>query len=89
VAALRRWRPRRRRPQLRAGARDRRGDFDSDYNFAYQLIGGVAYVLPSGWTLNGEARFFGINDQELENSEFGFKTTYHTFDLLFGATYRF
>ena len=40
------------------------GDFDSDYNFAYQLIGGVAYQLQSGWTLNGEVRYFGINDQD-------------------------
>jgi OOP family OmpA-OmpF porin len=65
------------------------GDFDSDYNFAYQLIGGVGYQLPSGWTLNGEARFFGINDQDLENDTYQFKSTYHTFDLLFGATYHF
>jgi opacity protein-like surface antigen len=65
------------------------GDLDSDYNFAYQLIGGVAYVLPSGWTLNGEARFFGINDQTVENDFVSFKSTYHTFDLLFGATYHF
>ena len=65
------------------------GDFDSDYNFAYQLIGGVAYQLPSGWTLNGEARYFGINDQDLENGDLSFKTTYHTFDLLFGASYHF
>jgi opacity protein-like surface antigen len=65
------------------------GDFDSDYNFAYQLIGGVGYELPSGWTLNGEARFFGINDQDLENDDLQFRTNYQTFDLLFGATYRF
>lgn len=65
------------------------GNFDSDYNFAYQLIGGVGYQLPSGWTLNGEARFFGINDQDLENGDLQFKSTYQTFDLLFGATYHF
>ena len=65
------------------------GDFDSDYNFAYQLIGGVAYQLQSGWTLNGEVRYFGINDQDLENSELSFKSSYTTFDLLFGASYRF
>ena len=34
-----------------------------------------------------EVRPFGINDQELENDVFEFKTTYHTFDLLIGATY--
>jgi len=65
------------------------GDFDSDYNFAYQVIGGVAYNINPNLSLNGEARFFGINDQDLENDFFSFKTTYHTFDLLFGATYHF
>lgn len=65
------------------------GDFDSDYNFAYQLIGGVKYNLPSGWSLNGEARFFGINDQTMENDVLTFKSNYTTFDLLFGATYNF
>lgn len=65
------------------------GDFDSDYNFAYQLIGGVAYSVNPNWTINGEVRFFGINDQDLENDFFSFKTPYHTFDLLIGATYRF
>ena len=65
------------------------GDFDSDYNFAYQLIGGVGYQLPSGWLLNGEVRYFGINDQDLENDDLQFKSSYRTFDLLFGATYRF
>lgn len=65
------------------------GDFDSDYNFAYQLIGGIGYRLASGWTLNGEVRYFGINDQDLENDDLQFKTNYTTFDLLFGATYHF
>ena len=65
------------------------GDLDSDYNFAYQLIGGVAYNVAPNWKLNGEARFFGINDQDIENDVVSFKSTYHTFDLIFGATYAF
>jgi opacity protein-like surface antigen len=65
------------------------GDFDGDYNFAYQLIGGVAYNINPSWKLNGEVRYFGINDQDLENDFLSFKTTYHAFDLLFGATYSF
>jgi opacity protein-like surface antigen len=65
------------------------GDFDSDYNFAYQVIGGVAYQWTPNWSMNMEARFFGINDQDLENDDSKFKTTYHTFDVLFGATYHF
>lgn len=65
------------------------GDFDSDYNFAYQAIGGVAYDWTPNLKMNVEARFFGINDQDVENGDYSFKTTYHTFDLLFGATYSF
>lgn len=65
------------------------GDLDSDYNLAYQLIGGIAYNINPNFSLNGEIRFFGINDQDLENDLFRIKTTYQTFDLLFGATYRF
>lgn len=65
------------------------GDFDSDYNFAYQLIGGVAYNVAPNWKINGEVRFFGINDQDFENDDLKFKSTYHTFDLLIGATYSF
>lgn len=65
------------------------GDFDSDYNFAYQLIGGVGYAVNPQLTLVGELRFFGINDQDLENNVYQFKTPYKTVDLLFGATYSF
>lgn len=68
---------------------DLNGDFDSDYQFAYQLIGGVGYAVTPQWTINGEVRFFGINDQDLENNDFSFKTTYKTIDLLLGATYAF
>jgi opacity protein-like surface antigen len=65
------------------------GDIDSDYNFAYQLIGGVAYNVAPNWKLNGEVRFFGINDQDIENDVVSFKSTYQTFDLMIGATYSF
>jgi len=65
------------------------GDLDSDYNFAYQVIGGVGYAVNPNLSLIGEIRFFGINDQEIENDLLSLKTTYHTIDLLFGATYSF
>jgi opacity protein-like surface antigen len=64
-------------------------DFDSDYNFAYQLIGGIAYDVNPNLSLNGELRFFGINDQDIENEFFKLKTTYQTFDVLVGDTYHF
>jgi opacity protein-like surface antigen len=77
------------------GAADQRynpdgfGSLDGDYNFAYQVITGVAYDVAPNWTLNGEVRYFGITDQTLENSDFGVKNSYGTFDALVGATYHF
>ena len=65
------------------------GSFDSDYNFAYQAITGVSYDITPQWSLNGEVRFFGINDQTYENDDASFKTPFHTFDALVGATYHF
>lgn len=68
---------------------DLSGDFDSDYNFAYQLIGGIAYDVNPNWSLSGELRYFGLNDQDLSNSDYSFKTPFQTIDVLFGATYHF
>jgi opacity protein-like surface antigen len=65
------------------------GSLDGDYNFAYQLITGVAYDLTPSWTLNGEVRYFGITDQTVENDDYGFKNSYSTFDAIVGATYHF
>jgi opacity protein-like surface antigen len=65
------------------------GDFDSDYNFAYQVMGGVGYALNPNTSLFGEVRYFGVNDQDLENDDLKFKTTFQTMDLLFGVNYRF
>ena len=62
---------------------------DADFNFAYQLITGVAYDVNPAWTLNGEVRFFGINDQDFEGGGQKFKSTFQTFDVLVGATYHF
>lgn len=68
---------------------DNFGSLNGDYNFAYQFMTGVAYDINRNWTLNGEVRYFGINDQTLENDEFGFKNSYGTVDALVGATYHF
>ena len=65
------------------------GDLDSDYNFAYQVIGGVGYAVNPQLSLIGELRFFGINDQDFESNDLSFKSTYHTIDLLVGVTYSF
>ena len=65
------------------------GDFDGDYEFAYQLIGGVAYDVTPQFSITTEVRFFGISEQDLENESFDFKNKYQTWDLLVGAAYRF
>ena len=65
------------------------GDFDGDYEFAYQLIGGVAYDVNPKFSITTEVRFFGISEQDLENDSFDFKNKYQTWDLLVGAVYRF
>ena len=62
---------------------------DADFNFAYQVMTGVAYDVTPAWTLNGEVRFFGINDQDFEGGGNEFKSTFQTFDVLIGATYHF
>ena len=54
---------------LNVRARPGAPNFSGDFNFAYQVITGVAYDLNPNWTLNGEVRYFGIADQDLENSE--------------------
>ena len=65
------------------------GDFDGDYEFAYQLIGGVAYDVNEKFSITTEVRFFGISEQDLENETLDFKNKYQTWDLLVGAVYRF
>ena len=65
------------------------GDFDGDYEFAYQLIGGVAYDVNEKFSITTEVRYFGISEQDLENDTFDFKNKYQTWDLLVGAVYRF
>jgi opacity protein-like surface antigen len=62
---------------------------DSDYKFAYQVIGGVGYDISPQFQLFGETRYFAISDQDIENDDVSFKSNYGTFDVLFGASYRF
>ena len=65
------------------------GDFDGDYEFAYQLMAGVAYDVNEKFSITTEVRYFGISEQDLENEFVDFKTKYQTWDLLVGAVYRF
>jgi opacity protein-like surface antigen len=65
------------------------GDFEGDYEFAYQLIGGVAYDVNPQFSITTEVRYFGISEQDLENESLDFKNSYQTWDLLVGAAFRF
>jgi opacity protein-like surface antigen len=65
------------------------GDLSGNYQFAYQVITGVGYELNPNWTLNGEVRYFGIADEDLENSSAKLKSSFNTFDALVGVTYHF
>lgn len=63
--------------------------FDGDYNFAYQVMTGVAYNLTPNWSLTGEVRYFAISDESRDNGAAKFDSGYETFDALVGATYAF
>lgn len=63
--------------------------FGSDYEFAWQLIGGVGYDVTPNVQLFGEARYFAINEESVGNGGFDFRSGYDGVDVLFGASYRF
>lgn len=63
--------------------------FGSDYEFAWQLIGGLGYDVTPNVQLFGEARYFVINEESVGNGGFDFRSGYDSFDVLFGASYRF
>lgn len=85
------------RPYAGAGiggaALDFGGD-DTDPQFAWQLIAGASRDLGPQWRLYGEARWFKVEEGTLHLSgpfagEDWQTGGFESFDLLFGATYRF
>lgn len=78
---------------------ERRGDggefhaFDTDTQFAYQGIVGVAYKLASDWDLDVEYRYFGTQDPSFIDHVDGVRTwtetVYHAHEVLFGVTWEF
>jgi opacity protein-like surface antigen len=64
-------------------------ELDSDYNLAYQIIAGISYDVSYQASLYTEARYFGINEQTIENDDYSFKAGYGTIDVLFGYSYKF
>ncbi|MFO1143637.1 MAG: porin family protein [Amaricoccus sp.] len=64
-------------------------NLSGDYTFAYQLIAGIEYAFNPAWSLNGEVRYFGVNEQDLESSVADLKTSFNTVDALVGFTFHF
>lgn len=60
-----------------------------DLTFSYQAIAGIGYQVNESWTLSGEVRYLGVNEQNVSASFGNFDTRYQTVDALVGATYRF
>lgn len=66
------------------------GTFSQDTLFAYQVFGGVEYAMTPEWSLLGEVRWFGTDSghpQGPDDTEVD--TSFETFDLLIGASYKF
>lgn len=65
-------------------------NWSTDWNLAYQLIGGVGYEITPQWTLYGEGRWFGTESGKFDGpSNLNFSGSFETFDLLVGASYSF
>ncbi len=62
---------------------------ESDFTFAYQIFAGIGYQVNESWTLSGELRYFGINEQDLDSPSATIRSGFDSFDALFGASYRF
>lgn len=67
--------------------------FDTDTQFAYQGIAGLAYELDRHWSVGLEYRFFGTQDPSFIDHPGGTRiwteTVYHAHEMLFGMTYNF
>jgi len=68
---------------------DGAGRLGGDLTFAYQAMAGIGYQMNESWTLSGEVRYLGVSEQDVSASFASFETSYQTFDVLVGATYRF
>lgn len=66
------------------------GNWDTDWNLAYQLIGGVGYQVAPQWTLFAEGRWFGTERGKFDGpGNRNFSGSFETFDVLVGAAYAF
>lgn len=66
---------------------------DTDTQFAYQGIAGLAYAVAPHWSIGAEYRFFGTQDPSFidhpDGNRVWTETVYHAHELLFGVSYSF
>lgn len=63
---------------------------DDDNVFAYQGMAGVSYELNPCWSINGEYRYVGTNDAEINTFGGGkSKVSYDSNNVLIGLSYKF
>lgn len=66
---------------------------DTDTQFAYQGIAGLAYAVAPHWSIGAEYRFFGTQDPSFidhpDDNRVWTETVYHAHELLFGVSYSF
>lgn len=62
---------------------------DDDNVLAYQGMAGVSYELNPCWSINGEYRYLGTNDAEINTSSGRQKVGYDSNNVLIGLAYKF
>jgi opacity protein-like surface antigen len=66
------------------------GEDETDVEFAWQVLGGVAYAVAPRWELFGELRWFETDGGIFEGSgDYATGGSFESLDLLVGASYRF
>jgi OmpA-OmpF porin, OOP family len=78
---------------MKRGNEGRFHALDTDTQFAYQGIAGLAYAVAPHWSVGVEYRFFGTQDPSFidhpDGNRVWTETVYHAHELLFGISYSF
>jgi OmpA-OmpF porin, OOP family len=78
---------------MKRGDEGRFHALDTDTQFAYQGIAGLAYPVAPHWSVGVEYRFFGTQDPSFidhpDGNRVWTETVYHAHELLFGVSYSF
>ena len=78
---------------MKRGDEGRFHALDTDTQFAYQGIAGLAYTITRHWSVGVEYRFFGTQDPSFvdhpDGNRIWTETVYHAHEVLFGVSYSF